>query len=352
MTAINHTVEISTKGKWSEVPALLVGGTTIILKGRWIKQAVIHNEQWVHSDVRHPELYVNGLKTQTVLGVRADIFTFAQKLPDTLPQHKYLMEWESVAAIHVTSFDAWWEGLPQETRKNVRRSTKRGVAVKIKELDADLIRGIVEVNNDAPFRQRIPNVHYGKTVDQVRKDQVPFLNHSDFICAYVGDELVGFVKLVYAGQTASILQFHLKPSHQDKKASNALLAKAVEVCVLKKVPYLIYGLFDYGNKSDSSLREFKVRNGFREMCVPRFYVPLTLWGRFCLRIGLHRGLLGILPSNVIKVLVNARAKWYGVRQLISRCSLIVERPNSNRQTECANPPAGSNTCPHNGPAAS
>jgi len=31
------------------------------------------------------------------------------------------------------------------------------------------------------------------------------------------------------------------------------------------------------------------------MLVPRFYIPLTIWGSLCVKLGLHRGLLGILP---------------------------------------------------------
>ena len=45
----------------------------------------------------------------------------------------------------------------------------------------------------------------------------------------------------------------------------------------------------------------------------------------------------------ITLVVNARAKWYSLRQSMSRCSSMPERPNRNRQMECSNPPAGSNS---------
>ncbi len=338
----SRTVETSIKGKWIKIRGVATNGVTVILKGKWIKLAVIHEEQWSSNALVDPESCVKALKDHRSHGLRGDIFTFAQKLPETLPKYKYRVEWDSVAAIHITNFNDWWEGLPQETRKNVRRSKKRGVEVRLRELDDDLIKGIIEVNDDAPLRQKIPNVHYGKTFEQVRKDQSSYLDRSDFICAYVGEELVGFVKLVYADKTASILQIQSNPRHHDKRASNALLAKAVEVCEAKGVPYLIYGFLNYGNKRDSPLREFKVRNGFAEILVPRFYIPLTLWGRLCLKLGLHRGVVGLLPYSVLKVSVNARARWYSVRSLISRRSLIAERSNSTRQAECSNPSAGSN----------
>ena len=120
------------------------------------------------------------------------------------------------------------------------------------------------------------------------------------------------MKIVYRGESASILQFIPKSSQQDKRPANALIAKAVELCESKGISYLTYGMLNYGNKRDSSLREFKLRNGFKEMLVPRFYIPLTAKGKLCVALKLHRGLLGILPPRVISVVVGARARWYGL----------------------------------------
>ncbi len=253
------------------------------------------------------------------------------------------MEWESLAAIRLTSFKEWWEKLPQETRKNVRRSQKRGVVVTVREFGDDLIRGLMELNNDSPKRQGRPNTHHGKTFDQVKKDYSSFLDRSDLIGAYFGNELIGLVKIVYRGEVASILQCLPKASHHDKRPANALLAKAVKLCEEKGISYLTYGMFRYGNKRDNPLLEFKIRNGFEEILTPRFYVPLTRWGALCIKLKLHRGLLGILPHSVLTLGVTARAKWYTVRQWISRCSSMAEQSNRIRQTECSNPPAGSNT---------
>ena len=62
---------------------------------------------------------------------------------------------------------------------------------------------------------------------------------------------------------------------EDKRPANALIAKMVEVCEAKGISHLIYGLYNYGNKRNSSLLEFKIRNGFEEFLVPRYYIPLT-----------------------------------------------------------------------------
>lgn len=341
----DHSIEISVRGKWVRVPALDVGGKTIIVKGKWVRVAAIHDEAWLETELEDPEVCVKRLKEQGSHGLRADIFTFAQKLPATLPKYSYPLEWDSVAAIHLTSFKEWWEKLPQESRKNVRRSQKRGVQVKVKEFDDDLITGIVGVNNDSPTRQKEHFTYYGRTFDQVKRDHSAFLDRSQFICACVGDELIGVLKIVYRGEIASILQLLPKASHSDKRPANALVAKAVELCAAKGVSYLTYGMFNYGNKRDNPLREFKIRNGFDEILMPRFYIPLTRWGMLSVKLKLHRGLLGILPHRVIMLVVSARAKWYNLKQSMSRCSSMLERPNRNRLMECSNPPAGSKSHP-------
>ena len=335
------SLEVSVQGKWVTVPSLNIDGNLLTVRGKWIRVAALHDEEWLETVLTDPELCIGKLKK---MGQPcSDIFTFTQMLPATAPRYDYPLEWVSVAAADVRDFKDWWEKLPQETRKNVRRAERRDVVIRLHEFNDELVRGIADVQNETPVRQGRRYPHYGKTLDQVKKDHSGFVDRSDFICAYSGSEFIGFLKLVYRGHVASILQLNSKMSHYDKRPSNALLAKAVDLCASKGVSYLTYGKFNYGNKSDSSLRNFKVRNGFAEILLPRFYVPLTAWGRFCVRAKLYRGLTGILPSYVITTLVGARARWYSYQEtLMSRCSLMPERPNRDRQMERSNPPAGSN----------
>jgi hypothetical protein len=307
--------EIYIKGKWVKVPVMDVDGKTIAVRGSWLKTAVVRSEEWLETEVENPARCVTELKRQRPNGKRADIFTFVQKLPATLPKYQYPVEWESVAAIHLVTFKEWWESLPQATRKNVRRAEKRGVVVRVRKFDSDLVKELTELNNDSPMRQRVRNVEYGKSYDQTKKDYSSFLDRSDLICAYFGNELIGFLKIVYRGGVASILNFIPKTSHDDKRPANALIAKAVELSAARGVSHVTYGLFNYGNKHDSPLREFKIRNGFDEILVPRFYVPLTTWGALCMKLKLHRGALGILPHKVIALGVAARAKWQSVKGL-------------------------------------
>jgi hypothetical protein len=287
----------------------MVDGEMLFASGKWLKIAKIRGEEMREKEIEDPEHYLGALTNNKGKILRADIFSFTQKPPSAEPKYSYPMEWESVAAIPLVSFKQWWEGLPQETRKNVRRSQKRGVTILIRQLDSDLIESIRAVNDDAPVRQGARNAYYGLTSEDTRKRYGEFNDRCDFICAYSGEEMIGFLHLVYREDVAAILNLTVKPSQLDKRPANALMAKAVEICEGQKLSYVSYGLYNYGNKRDSSLREFKIRNGFKEILVPRYFVPLTLWGRLCVKAKLHRGLIGNLPPSVISAGVRARALW-------------------------------------------
>ena len=53
----------------------------------------------------------------------------------------------------------------------------------------------------------------------------------------------------------------------------------------------VYSKFAYGKRLRSSLSDFKERNGFQRIDIPRYYVPLTRWGLIAFRLGLHRQLI-------------------------------------------------------------
>ena len=342
-------VEVSANGKWVQAPGFDITGKTIVLLGKWVKVASVHQDDWAETELADPEACLQELAKQREAGLRIDVLNFAQKLPSTAARYTYPLESQSIAAIRINSFKEWWESLPQETRKNVRRSQKRGVEIRLGVFNDQLVSDIVSINNERPVRQGRRFPHYGKSFDQVKRDYSSYLDRSDLICAYCGAELIGILKLVYRGEIASILQLLVKLDHQDKRTANALLSKAVELCAAKGLSHLTYGNFYYGNKSDSSLTEFKKRHGFEEVLVPRYYVPLTALGRLYTNLKLYRGVLGILPRNVIGAGVKARSAWYFVNGFMSRCSSTVEQPNSNRSMERSSPPAGSSSSARSAP---
>jgi hypothetical protein len=334
-------IEIRVRGRWIKVPSLDVNGKKLFARGKWLKTATVRGEEMMESDLEKPEAYIEKLRVDKGRTLKADIFTFTQKLPATLPKYSYPFEWESIAAIHLIKFNEWWEALPQETRKNVRRAQKRGVRVTTREFDDALIQGIRGVNDDSPLRQGMANAYYGRSFDETKERYGEFEGRCDFICAHFGDELIGFLHLIYRGDVASILNLTTKPSHFDKRPANALMAKAAEICDAKGISYITYGQYNYGNKRNSPLRQFKIRNGFEEILVPRYFVPITRWGSFCMRLKLHLGPVGILPHWVITTGVGARSVWYDFKTFISRRSSTTERPNRTRQMERSIPPAGS-----------
>jgi ribosomal protein S18 acetylase RimI-like enzyme len=310
MIPSSHSVEVRIKGQWVQVPALRINGHEITANGSWLKIARVRGEEMMETELEDPELYRRALKDDTDQILESDVFTFTQKLPQTDPKYPYPMERESIAAIHLVSFKEWWDSLPQETRKNVRRSQKRGVVISIKDFDEDLIEGIRAVNDDSPVRQGMKNAYFGLKPDETRKRYGEFVGRCDFICAHHGEEMIGFLHLVYRQDVAAILNLTTKPSHFDKRPANALLARAVEICEQRGISHITYGNYNYGNKRDHPLREFKIRNGFEEILIPRYFVPLTTWGTICVKLKLHRGLIGILPHAVISRGVRARALWY------------------------------------------
>ncbi len=103
-----------------------------------------------------------------------------------------------------------------------------------------------------------------------------------------------------------------KVSHHRRKPTNALLSRAVEICEQDRMTHLVYGKFVYTDEK-SSLTEFKRRSGFEKVSFPRYYVPLTWKGKLAFRLGMHRGVTGMLPVALTHQLLGIRAWLYGLR---------------------------------------
>jgi len=300
--------EIRIRGKDTQVPALRLAGTTTIVTGRWIRMAQVKDEELVEGNaVEDPRQFIALLKASR-LG--ADVLTFAERPPQLTPRHAYRLEWDNWAVVPITTFQEWWNSLPQESRKNVRRAGRRGVVVRSVPFTDELVAGIVRIYNETGVRQGKRFWHFGKDFESVKRVNETYLERSEFIGAFLGDELIGFVKIVHTDHVAMLMQILAMNGHQDKRPMNALLAHTVETCIRRKASLLVYGQYHYGNKRDSSLAEFKRRNGFEEMRFPRYYVPLTAKGTLAMMLGLHRGVGGLLPSRALEFLLKCRARFY------------------------------------------
>jgi hypothetical protein len=166
----------------------------------------------------------------------------------------------------------------------------------------------MEIYNETPFRQGRKFWHYGKDFATVKAENGTYAERSEFIGAYVGTELIGFLKMVYVGKVANIMQILSKVSHQDKKPMNALIAKAVEICGEKGMSHLLYRKYFYHKNRPDALTEFKRRNGFEQVLVPRYFVALTAKGRLALKLKLHHGLKEKIPEGVMGMLIDLRRK--------------------------------------------
>ena len=285
-----------------------VCGKDIKVEGRLIRIARLDGDKYVFLD--DPEAVVDGLRRS---GIRVDLFTFMQKLPETSPRYAYPMEWDNLAALPVSTFEHWWtQQIGFKARNKAKQAEKKGVTVREVPFDDVLVRGIWELYNECPVRQGKPFVHFGKDIETVRKEEATFLDSSIFIGAFLGDKLIGFVKLT-SDETrtqAGLMNIVSMIQHRDKAPTNALVAQAVRSCGERGIPYLVYSNFAYGKKQRDTLSDFKERNGFQRIDVPRYYVPLTRTGWVAFRLGLHRRFVDHLPEPLVAKLRELRNAWY------------------------------------------
>jgi hypothetical protein len=308
--SIRHT-EIRVKGKVTSVPSTQIDGRTVLTTSKWLKIAAVQDEELVEGEaVADPESFVSGLMES---GLDADIFTFAQQLTDATPKYTYRQEWDNLAVVPITTFSNWWEKrVEPSVRRAVRKAAKLGLVVKPAEFDDEFVKGIVSINNETPMRQGRAFWHFQKSFEEVKQENSTYPGRNVFLGAYYKDELVGFIRLITVNRAASIIQVLSKMKHFDKRPTNALIAKTVEICEQKGFSHLTYCNYVY-NDPESSLTEFKRRNGFEKVLVPRYYIALTLKGKIALRWGIHHGLAKHIPKSLFKQLLRIRSLWYARR---------------------------------------
>jgi hypothetical protein len=284
--------------------AVRFNNKTFIISGNLLKTAGL-KKKW-HEDVDHPDEVIRVLKASPV---RIDILKFWQRIPECAAKYDYFKEWRDIAAIPITSFEQWWEEqISSKTRNMVRKTQKMGVVVHEVEFNDEFVRGVVGIYNQSPVRRGKPFWHYGKDFATVGNELSADLEQSVFVAAHFGEELIGFIKLLVTDRYAMVTVILDKTSHRDKSPMNGMIAKAVEICANRQIPYLTYTVWRRG---DHAL--FQQRNGFERIRVPEYYVPLTLHGKVALRLGMHKGLKGLLPDKMINWLLTLRSKWYSLK---------------------------------------
>ncbi len=259
--------------------------------------------------LENPEMVLDKIRK---CGQRIDLFTFMQRVSETGQKYSYPMEWDNLAVLPISTFERWWdEQIGFKARNKAKQAMKKGVTLREVPFDNTLVEGILQIYNESPVRQGRRFPHFGKDLETVRREAATFPDSSIFIGAFLGERLIGFIKLVTdeTGTQAGLMHIVSLLAQRDKAPTNALLAEAVRSCAKRGISYLVYSNFAYGKKQRDSLSDFKERNGFQRVDLPRYYVPLTAAGRVALRLGMHHRMADRLPESVAAKLREFRNKW-------------------------------------------
>jgi hypothetical protein len=283
---------------------MIVGNTELVIRGRYFRTAKLRNEYY--DFVTSPDDVIVKLRHAEA---KIDLFTFVSEIHDQSPKCNHYHECDSIAVIPLSTYEHWWKNqISDKTRNMARKAAKKGVEIRVVKFDDEFVRGIMAINDESPVRQGKPYWHYREEFATVKRNNISFVEQSDFIGAFLGNELIGYIKLVRGNAKASIMQILSKIAHRDKAPNNALMAKAVEICTESKIPYLHYAYWSRGGLGD-----FKMNHGFDRFDIPRYYVPLTRKGALILKCRLHRKLRDRIPAKWIDVFTHWRGKYYSFR---------------------------------------
>ena len=284
-----------------------IQGSQVQIRGSFVRIARLDAEKFLFAD--DPELIIDGLRKSNE---RVDIFTFIQKVTETTPKHQYPMEWDNLAVLPITTFDHWWnQQIGFKARNKAKQAEKKGAVIKEIPFSEPLVRGIWEIYNETPVRGGRKFPHYGKNLETVYKEEATYLDRSTFIGAFVEDKLIGFIKLLWSpnGGQGGLLNIVSLIEHRDKAPTNALLAHAVKVCAERQVPFLVYSNFAYGRRTRDSLSDFKERNAFQRVNLPRYYAPMSAIGHAAIALGLQKKVSERIPEWMIVRLREVRRLW-------------------------------------------
>jgi hypothetical protein len=283
---------------------MILDNIDLDFSGRFFKMAKLHNEHYDY--LSDPAGFITKLRNS---GAGIDLFTFVSEIHGRSPKYSFHQEHDHLAVIALTTYENWWKHqISDKTRNMARKAVKKGLEVKVVPFNDEFVRGIQGINDESPVRQGKPYWHYQEDFETVKRLNITFLEQSEFIGAFLGTELVGYIKLVKGNGKASIMQILSKIAHRDKAPNNALVAKAVEICTEKKIPALHYAYW-----SRRGLGDFKISHGFQCVDIPRYFVPLTRKGAIILKFRLHHKLKERVPETWMDFYTHWRAKYLALK---------------------------------------
>ncbi len=156
-----HVKNTVINGKAVSLDCAKIDGQTYSVTRRFVR--VISLEDDWYEDVVDPASVIATLNKSKI---RADVFTFWQRLPEIEPRYQYHTEWESLAVLSIKSFDYWWsKQIKDKTRNMVRKAEKSGIEVREASYESK-----VEHRNKA-----INNALIAHTIKKCETQQLPYL---------------------------------------------------------------------------------------------------------------------------------------------------------------------------------
>src|SRR5487761_61474 len=138
-------------------------GRKVVISRRLVRLARLDADQYFFLD--DPESALRELRRS---GLKADLFTFVERLPGMQPLLPFPFEMDNFAALQLTSFDDWWlRQIGFKARNKAKQAGKRGVELREIPFDDAAVRGIWEIYNECPVRQGRRFSHFGKSIATV-----------------------------------------------------------------------------------------------------------------------------------------------------------------------------------------
>jgi hypothetical protein len=286
---------------------LQVDNREISTSGKILKTAKLRHE-WFDS-LENPLGTIEKLRN---MSSGADLFTFVPETCDTEACYPFYHEPVAISVLTIKNYDTWWDDIHYKTRNKVRRGRK-GVTLRLVELDEELAKGVSAIYNESPIRQGRKFVHYGQTPSEVMDELRSFFDRSYLIGAYYEGELIGFMKLIQGKNVLRTVHFIASLNHREKPVMDALIAEAVALCDKNGVSHL-----HYGSWAEGGIGVFREKHGFVRLELPRYYVPLSRRGWVMLKLKLHRPIRERLPKSWKERMTALRAKWNSFRHQPAR----------------------------------
>ena len=268
---------------------------------------IVHKKGWskIASFIELQEYLTNFSPKKDFLNKLADrgidVFTFVErKWCCTLNDQPkgWAKTKKDIGILKVPPYDSWLQSVGKKTRNMIRKAEKSGVKTEVIELNEQLVKGIWNIYNETPIRQGRAFPHYGLTLQEVDGNSHAAKNCT-WIASYLEGEVVGFIQLMHGDNVAVIAQILSLQKYWDKAINNALVAKTVEFCASKKVPWIIYG----GMGNHPSLDKFKESNCFSKLTLTRYYVPLTRKGKVTTSLGLYKNKKDLVPNSLKGIII-------------------------------------------------